>query len=282
MILDCVDASGLLRRLHKLFVFHKTFNNKRVPWFELTANIYPCRFTNIVPSWWFQAMIDRLNLFHMRGFKFWAGRWVVSVCGKSEEGARWTPKITEKWTCNCLITLHMHVANVLMGGRLIRRGGEVRGRWGEGRGFSPSKYLFSQILNSQFSSLSLGGDSNNCPKFMFSQIEFRYGFHCPISLFISAVYPVALELESDTPPMCISLDNHRGDGRRGGGERGRGGRGERGRGVEGRGGREGEGYTMAVYQNIYSYHFSDPSVGESTFINKIACMVNILSSPIRP
>ena len=87
MILDCVDASatGLLRRLRKLF--HKTSDN-RVPWFELTANIYPCRFTNIVPSWWFQAMIDRLNLFHMGGFKFWAGRWVVSVCGKSAEGAR--------------------------------------------------------------------------------------------------------------------------------------------------------------------------------------------------
>ena len=30
MILDCVDASaaGLLRRLRKLFMFHKTFNNR--------------------------------------------------------------------------------------------------------------------------------------------------------------------------------------------------------------------------------------------------------------
>ena len=61
-------------------------------------------------------------------------------------------------------------------------------------------------------------------------------------------YKFGSGLESDTPLMCISLDNHRG-----------------------------EGYTMAVYQNIYRYHFR-----ESTFINKIACMVNILSSPIRP
>ena len=48
------------------------------------------------------------------------------------------------------------------------------------------------------------------------------------------------------------------------------------------GGTGGEGYTVVVYQIIYWYHFSDPSVKESTFINKIAYMVNILSSPIRP
>ena len=52
---------------------------------------------------------------------------------------------------------------------------------------------------------------------------------------------------------------------------------------EGRwGGTGGEGYTVVVYQNIYWYHFSDPSIRESTFINKIAYMVDILSSPIRP
>ena len=104
--------------------------------------------------------------------------------------------------------------------------------------FSPSKYLFSQILNSQFSSLSLGGDSNNCPKFMFSQLESSYVWlslsHLPVYFGI----PCSSGLESDAQPMCISLDSHRREGREG----------------KGRGGeavREGEGYTMAVYQNIY-------------------------------
>ena len=51
-----------------------------------------------------------------------------------------------------------------------------------------------------------------------------------------------------------------------------------GRGREGRGGRGG------LYNGCIP-EYSDitlGSVGESTFIHKIACMLNILSSPIRP
>ena len=64
MILYCIDA--YLRRFRKLFMFSKKFNNRDF----LAANIYPCRITNTVPLWWFQAMIDRLNLFHIGCFKF--------------------------------------------------------------------------------------------------------------------------------------------------------------------------------------------------------------------
>ena len=68
-----------MRRLtRKLFMFHKTFNNREFLGSELTANIEILDDLPICHRVWFQAMIDRLNIFHMGGIE-WAGRWVVSV-----------------------------------------------------------------------------------------------------------------------------------------------------------------------------------------------------------
>ena len=58
----------------------------------------------------------------------------------------------------------------------------------------------------------------------------------------------------------------------------RGGEGGEERGDEG--GTGGRGTIQWLYTRIFIDH--DPSVRESTFINKIAYMVEILSSPIRP